>query len=61
VKVPAVITFVAYWLVALPLGYFLGIRRGFGPSGIWYGLAAGLAVAAVMLGLRFLRLSRPAA
>jgi MATE family multidrug resistance protein len=59
VKVPALITFVAYWVIALPLGYCLGIRSGFGGSGIWSGLAAGLAVAAVLLGLRFLRLTRP--
>ena len=59
VKIPAVITFVAYWVIALPLGYLLGIRWGFGGAGIWTGLAAGLAVAAVVLGLRFLRLTRP--
>jgi MATE family multidrug resistance protein len=58
VKVPAVITFVAYWLIALPLGYLLGIRWGYGPAGIWWGLAAGLAAASVMLGLRFVRLTR---
>jgi multidrug resistance protein, MATE family len=57
VKIPAVITFVAYWLIALPLGYVLGIRWGYGPAGIWWGLAAGLAAAAVMLGLRFMRLT----
>jgi MATE family multidrug resistance protein len=61
VKVPAVITFVAYWMVALPLGYALGIRGAFGPAGIWTGLAAGLAVAAILLGLRFARLTRPGA
>jgi MATE family multidrug resistance protein len=62
VKVPALITFVAYWLIALPMGYLLGIRWGYGPAGIWWGLAAGLAAAAVMLGLRFVRLTRePAA
>jgi MATE family multidrug resistance protein len=59
VKVPAVITFVAYWVVALPLGYLLGIRGGLGASGIWIGLASGLAVAAVVLGARFVRLTRP--
>jgi MATE family multidrug resistance protein len=59
VRVPAAITFVAYWIIALPAGYLLGIRGPFGPAGIWTGLAAGLAAAAVMLGLRFLRLSRP--
>jgi multidrug resistance protein, MATE family len=57
VKVPAVITFVAYWLIALPVGYILGIRWGYGPTGIWIGLAAGLAAAAVMLALRFIRRS----
>ncbi len=60
-KVPAAITFVAYWLIALPLGYALGIRGSLGPAGIWIGLAAGLAVAAVMLGLRFYRLTRAGA
>jgi MATE family multidrug resistance protein len=59
VKVPAAITFVAYWVIALPLGYALGVREGFGPAGIWTGLAAGLAAAAVLLGARFLRLTRP--
>ena len=60
-KVPAAITFVAYWVIALPLGYALGIRGGFGPSGVWTGLAAGLAFAAVLLGVRFVRLTRPGA
>jgi multidrug resistance protein, MATE family len=58
VKVPALITFVAYWVIALPLGYTLGIRSSLGPSGIWIGLAAGLAAAAVMLGLRYHRMAR---
>ncbi len=58
VRIPAAITFVAYWLIALPLGYLLGIRGSFGPAGIWSGLAVGLAVAAVLLSLRTLRLTR---
>jgi len=61
VKVPALITFVAYWVIALPLGYVLGVRGSLGPAGIWTGLAAGLAAAAVLLGARFLRLTRPKA
>lgn len=61
VKVPAVITFVAYWIIALPVGYFLGARGSFGPVGVWSGLAVGLAVASILLGLRFLRLTRPGA
>ncbi len=58
VKVPALITFAAYWVIALPLGYVLGIRSGYGGVGIWAGIATGLACAAVLLALRFTRLTR---
>ena len=53
VRVPTLIAFVAYWLVALPACYVLGIVRGGGAPGVWWGLAFGLAVAAAGLGLRF--------
>ncbi|WP_245844417.1 MATE family efflux transporter [Nibricoccus aquaticus] len=59
VKVPTAITFVAYWMLALPGGYFLGVR-GVGPLGVWGALAAGLAFAAVFLAWRFARLTRVA-
>ncbi len=52
VKVPTGITFVAYWLIALPTGYFYGVK-GIGPIGVWIGLAVGLAAAAVLLARRF--------
>ncbi len=55
VKVPTVVTFVAYWLVALPAGYLLGFPAGLGAPGIWAGLAAGLACAAVLLATRLAR------
>ncbi len=58
VKVPAAITFVAYWLVALPLGYALGVRGSLGAVGMWIGIASGLALAAVALTTRFARLTR---
>jgi len=53
VKVPAVITFVSYWLLAIPAAYFMGLHTSLGAVGIWMGLATGLAVAAVLLGIRF--------
>lgn len=53
VKIPTMLTFVAYWLVALPLAWFLGIFLDFGAAGIWYGLAGGLTMAAVLLNWRF--------
>jgi len=58
VRVPAAITFVAYWLLAIPAGYGLGLHTSLGAVGIWTGLAAGLAIAAVLHIWRFLRLTR---
>lgn len=58
VNIPTVITFAAYWVVGLPIGYLLGIKLGFGVSGIWYGLCLGLLVASVLLFLRFQKLTK---
>ena len=55
VKVPALITLVAYWGVALPVGYALGIRGPWGAVGVWSGIAGGLAFAAFFLGGRLWR------
>ncbi len=46
-------TFVAYWGIGVPLGYTLGITQAMGPRTIWFGLIAGLTVAAVCLNGRF--------
>ncbi len=58
VRVPAALTFAAYWLVALPLGYFLAFHTRLGPRGLWLGLAAGLGGAAISLLWRFLHKTR---
>jgi MATE family multidrug resistance protein len=58
VKVPTLITFIAYWVLSLPLGYALAFHSALGPVGIWTGLASGLACAAALLGWRFHRLTR---
>jgi MATE family multidrug resistance protein len=60
VRVPSVITFIAYWVISLPAGYLLAFRLGYGPLGVWSGLALGLACAALLLGWRFHALTRPA-
>lgn len=52
-KVPMYVNLFAYWIVGLPLGYFLGITQGFGPQGLWIGLIAGLTVAAIFHNMRF--------
>jgi multidrug resistance protein, MATE family len=60
VKIPTAMTFVAYWVIALPGGYFTGVHAGYGPTAIWWALAAGLAVAALSLAARFYLLIRSA-
>ncbi|MEJ7780428.1 MAG: MATE family efflux transporter, partial [Daejeonella sp.] len=53
VNIPTIITFVAYWIIGLPAGYYLGITLGMGANGVWYGLTAGLLVSAGLLFIRF--------
>jgi MATE family multidrug resistance protein len=43
----------AYWVIALPLGAVLGFPLGYGAEGVWWALAVGLLVAAVVLVGRF--------
>jgi len=53
VKVPTVITFLAYWVVGLPVGYILGFNFELGVQGVWIGLSIALVVSAILLSLRF--------
>ncbi|MDT7832042.1 MATE family efflux transporter [Flavobacteriaceae bacterium S356] len=53
VKIPTLITFVAYWAVGFPISYFLGKEDMYGSFGIWLGLLAGLTTAAILLYIRF--------
>jgi MATE family multidrug resistance protein len=53
VKIPTLITFIAYWLIGFPISYLLGKENQLGSLGIWLGLVAGLTAAAVMLIIRF--------
>lgn len=43
----------AYWVVALPLGGVLAFSHGHGAEGVWWALALGLLLAAVVLVWRF--------
>lgn len=53
VNIPTFLTFLAYWVVGIPLGYFLGIHLELGINGIWYGLTIALLTASLLLFLRF--------
>lgn len=58
VKIPAFITFVAYWIIGFPICFYLGLYTPLKSVGIWIGLFAGLFSAAIMLYLRFNYLSK---
>ena len=53
VRIPTLITFVAYFAVGFPISYFFGKEDALGSFGIWLGLLAGLSTAAVLLYIRF--------
>ncbi len=58
VKGPTIITFVAYWIIALPIGYYFGFTLHLNVVGVWIGLLLGLIAAAVLLTLRFNKKSK---
>jgi MATE family multidrug resistance protein len=58
VNIPTLITFIAYWLVGLPVGYLLGVVLHLGVQGVWAGLVLGLLTASVLLFIRFQRISK---
>ncbi len=58
VKIPTLITFLSYWVMAIPLGYFLGFKTDLRHLGIWSSLGVGLAIASIFLIWRFLNLTK---
>ncbi len=58
VKVPSWICFVAYWLVGFPVCFYLGQEEILGAMGIWLGLFVALSASALLLYLRFNKLTK---
>ena len=54
-RVPMIYALIGYWVIGLPLGLLLAFKGGLGGTGIWMGLALGLAVVAVLLLVRWRR------
>jgi MATE family multidrug resistance protein len=52
VNIPAGIAFFAYWVIALPLGWFLTFHGGMGVHGMWWGITLGLTLTSIFLGVR---------
>ena len=57
-RVPRLLAALGYWGLGMPIGLALAWPMGFGPSGIWVGLAAGLAVVAMLMLRRWRNLLR---
>jgi MATE family multidrug resistance protein len=55
VKIPTLITFIAYWVIGLPVSYFSALYWGLGAGGVWLGLLIGLSVSGSLLVWRFWR------
>ncbi len=53
VKFPTFITFVAYWIIMIPLGYVFAFILRMGVNGVWLGYVLGLATSAILLNTRF--------
>jgi multidrug resistance protein, MATE family len=47
-RFPAIIAFLGYWVIGLPVGLLLAFPLGMGPRGLWWGLTLGLASVAAM-------------
>jgi len=58
VKFPTAFVAIAYWVIGIPVGYFLTFNLNMGPSGIWIGFVTGLTTSSVLLNTRFLKKSR---
>ena len=52
-RAPLAVAMVGYWGVGFGSAWILAFPLGLGVPGLWWGLALGLAVVAILLGLRF--------
>lgn len=59
-RIPAILHMVAFWGIGIPLGWYLGFHTPLRERGLWLGLVAGLAAAAILQSARvWRRLRRP--
>ena len=51
-RMPMLVNVLGFWVLGCPLSLLLAFRLGWGPRGLWWGLATGIAVVAILLSLR---------
>lgn len=57
VRIPTIITFISYWIIAFPTSFYLSNYTDLASKGIWIGLLLGLSVSGALLYIRFNRLT----
>ncbi|SEO09815.1 multidrug resistance protein, MATE family [Rhodopseudomonas pseudopalustris] len=57
-RIPLLFAALSFWAIGFPCSYLLAFPAGFGPFGVWIGLAIGLTVYAALLVWRFHLLTR---
>ena len=57
-KIPSYITLFAYWVIALPMAYYLGKYTSLEMFGVWIGLTIALVLASLFLYRRFISLAK---
>lgn len=60
VHIPTTFIAIAYWVIGLPIGSLLTFYFHWGATGIWTGFIIGLTTSAVLLSLRFFKMTRQA-
>lgn len=58
VNMAFIMTLIAYWLVCLPVGYFLANFTTLGAAGYWIGLTVGLLAAGICLSVRLVYIQK---
>jgi MATE family multidrug resistance protein len=55
---PTVLQFIAFWIIMIPLTYYLSIASGFGVNGLYSGIGISVVAASLFLAVRFAALTR---
>jgi MATE family multidrug resistance protein len=58
-RVPMLLTALGYWGIGLPLGVALALWAGLETRGVWWGLALGVGIVAVLMLMRWRRMVAP--
>lgn len=58
VNIAFIMTLIAYWLICLPVGYFLAHYTNLSAAGYWIGLTVGLLAAGVCLSIRLIYIQK---